>query len=211
MLQPEHLRPFQAVHSTRRRAVSLGFVALFHVFVIYAFASGLANHLVEKLPEEIKAEVVKEQIPVKPPPPPPPPDLAKPPPPYVPPPDIVIQSEAPATNAITVQHTVQTVAPPPKPSISAPALIMGQGANCASSYYPPVAQRLEQEGTTTVAVHITAEGGIQSVEVTNSSGHDSLDQAAIKCITEKWHFRPAIQDGQPVPFTRQYAVKWQLQ
>ena len=152
MQQPEHLRSFQtAQQSTPRRFVSFGFVALFHVFVIYAFASGLANHLVEKLPVDIITKVEPPKLPDIKPPPPPPPDLAKPPPPYVPPPDIVIQQEASNSNAITVQHTQQVTAPPPKPSgISAPALIMGGKANCAANYYPPIAVRLNQEGTVTL-------------------------------------------------------------
>ena len=192
--------------------LSLGFVVLFHVFVIYAFASGLANHLVQKIPEEIKAEVVKEKIPEVKPPPPPPPDLTRPPPPFVPPPEIVIQSEA-NPNTITVQHQVQVPPPPPpKPvGITQPALIANGRANCASSFYPPIAIRLNQEGITTVAVHIGTDGGVQSVDVTNSSGHDSLDQAAIKCISSAWRFRPAMENGAPVAVVKQYAIKWVLQ
>ena len=108
MQQPDHLKSFQtAQQATPRRFVSFGFVVLFHVFVIYAFASGLANHLVEKLPVDIITKVEPPKLPDIKPPPPPPPDLAKPPPPYVPPPDIVIQQEASNSNAITVQHTQQ--------------------------------------------------------------------------------------------------------
>ena len=43
--------------------------------------------------KQLKAEVVKQQIPDKIPPPPPP-DLQKPPPPFVPPPELNIQSES---------------------------------------------------------------------------------------------------------------------
>ena len=115
MQQPDHLKSFQpAQQATPRRFVSLGFVALFHVLVIYAFASGLANHLVEKIPVDIITKVEPPKLPDVKPPPPPPPDLAKPPPPYVPPPDIVIQQETTNTNAITVQHTQQVTTPPPK-------------------------------------------------------------------------------------------------
>src|SRR5271155_4701903 len=188
MQQPDHLKSFQtAQQATPRRFVSFGFVVLFHVFVIYAFASGLANHLVEKLPVDIITKVEPPKLPDIKPPPPPPPDLAKPPPPYVPPPDIVIQQEASNSNAITVQHTQQVVPPAPKPAgITAPALIMGGHGNCAQSYYPPIAIRLNQEGTTTADIHVSADGAVTGVDIADSSGHDSLDQAAIKCISQNW-------------------------
>ncbi|HTW36493.1 MAG TPA: energy transducer TonB [Rhizomicrobium sp.] len=212
MQQPEHLRALQGTQqSTSRRFVSFGFVVLFHVFVIYAFASGLANHLVEKIPTDIITKVEPPKLPDIKPPPPPPPDLAKPPPPYVPPPDIVIQQQAANTNAITVQHQAPVAPPPPKPAgITAPALIAG-GARCQQSYYPPIAIRLNQEGTTTVDVHVSADGAVTGVDIKDSSGHDSLDQAAIKCITNAWRFKPAMQNGQPVATSRQFAIKWVLQ
>lgn len=210
MQQPEHLRSFQPAHATPRRFVSLGAVALFHVFVIYAFASGLAHHLVEKIPVDIIAKVEPPKLPDVKPPPPPPPEMVKPPPPFVPPPDIVIQNEAPSTNTITVQHTM-AVPPPPKPQgVSAPALVAG-GAKCLTSYYPPIAIRLNQEGTTTVAVHVGADGSVTGVDIVNSSGHDSLDEAAVKCVTNAWHFKPAMENNQPVAQTKQYNIKWVLQ
>jgi periplasmic protein TonB len=209
MQQPEHLRSFQTTQATPRRFASIGFVILFHVFVIYAFASGLANHLINKLPEVIKVEVVKEQIPVKPPPPPPPPDLAKPPPPFVPPPEITIQTEAPPTNTITVQHVVATPPPAEKPQgISAPASI-GKAHVC-DSYYPPIAQRLNQEGTVTVSFTITPDGHVEDPKVVNSSGHDSLDAAALRCVPS-WTYKPAMQNGAPVQTTWQANVKFKMQ
>lgn len=208
MQQPDHLRSFQTTQSTPRRALSFGFVALLHVFVIYAFASGLANHLVQKMPEMIKAEVVKEVIPVKPPPPPPPPDLAKPPPPFVPPPEITIQTEAPPTNTITVQNKVAAPPPPKEVGISAPASI-GRAHDC-QSYYPPIAQRLNQEGTVRVSFTITPDGSVSDPKVVESSGHDSLDQAALRCVPG-WHYKPAMQNGAPVQTTWQADVKFKMQ
>ena len=211
MLQPEHLRRVQPAAFAPRRLISIGFVAIFHLAVVYAFISGLAQRVVEKLPEDIIAKVEPPKLPDIKPPPPPPPKLEQPPPPYVPPPDIVIQEPA-TTNAITVQHAV-SVPPPPKPQgITAPALIANGRANCATNYYPPISVRLNQEGATTVTLHIGADGAVDSAEVANSSGHDSLDQASIKCVTSgNWRFHPAMQNGQPVPTTRQYIIKWQLQ
>ena len=209
MLQPEHLRTVN-VQATPRRAISVGLVVLFHVAVIYAFASGLANRFVEKLPEDIIAKVEPPKLPDIKPPPPPPPDLEKPPPPFVPPPDIVIEQTTTNTNAITVQHTVSVPPPPKVVSSPSPALVSG-GAKCNSQYYPPIAVRLNQEGTTTVAVHVGADGSVTGVDIVNSSGHDSLDQAAVKCIQNAWRFKPATEGGSPIASTKSYALKWVLQ
>ena len=219
MDQPLHdFRPYAVGHAPSHRFVSIGLVALLHVIAIYVLASGLAQNLLAKLPQEFKAEVIPPKTEQVKPPPPPPPELQKPPPPFVPPPEITIQTETAPTNTITVQSKVATPAPapptpvPPKPAgITAPVQIAGGGAVCQNSYYPPIAIRLNQAGTTTVTVHIGADGSVQNVDVTNSSGHDSLDQAAIKCITSRWRYHPAMQNGEPVPVAKQYAIKWVLQ
>jgi periplasmic protein TonB len=218
MEQPVHdLRPFQhtAAKDVPSRAVGVTLVVLIHLLAIYGLASGLAQNLARKTIQEFKAEVIPPKQEEVKPPPPPPPELQKPPPPFVPPPDIVIQSEAPPQNTITVQKQVASLPPPPKqvvaPPVSQPALIEGGAGKCESSYYPAVAQRLEQTGTTTVAVHIGADGSVQSVNIVNSSGHDSLDEASVRCISSTWRYRPATQNGQAVPTVKEYAIKWVLQ
>jgi|SRR5579871_2232037 len=219
MDQPLHdFQPYKIGHANTHRFFSVGAVALFHVAAIYLLASGLAMGLLEKLPTEFKAEVIPPKQEVVKPPPPPPPDLQKPPPPFVPPPEITIQSEAAPTNTITAQSKVATPPPapappaPPKPAgITAPVQIAGGGAVCQSAYYPPIAIRLNQTGTTTVNVHIGTDGSVSNVDVVDSSGHDSLDQAAVKCITSRWRFKPALQNGQPVATAKEYAIKWVLQ
>ena len=208
MEQPQHdLRPFQA-QSTPRRAMAFGAAVILQVGIIYALATGLAQQLVEKLPQDITTDIVKEKPPEQPKaPPPPPPDMVKPPPPFIPPPDIVIANDAP-TNAITA--VTNQVAPPPKPAAIAATLAAGRGNDCASSYYPPLAIRLNHEGATTVAIQIGADGQVKGVNVSNSSGFPELDEAAQKCVQARWHFSPATQTGAPVESTKQYRIVWKL-
>jgi periplasmic protein TonB len=219
MDQPAHdLRPFQStpVQSTERRAISIGVVAAIHVVAIYALATGLASQLVQKGLEEIKAEVVQEKPPDVPKtPPPPPPELQKPPPPFVPPPDINLQTEAPTQ---TITQVTSTITPPPPPAppkapaqpppVTAPASI-GKAHECGSRYYPPLATRLNHEGVTTIGFTIQADGTVTNVHVTESSGHDELDQAAIPCASN-WHYKPAMQNGQPVSVPWTTKVVWKL-
>lgn len=189
--------------------MSLGFVVLFHIVVIYAFASGLAQQMAQKLPESLKAEVVPQTTPEVKPPPPPPPELMKPPPPYVPPPEITIQSEAPPTNTITVTHTVTPPAPKEQ-AITAPASVGAPHTCPEDRWYPPLAICLNQEGTTTLAFHIMPDGSISNVTVAELSGHDLLDEAAVRCASSAWHYKPAMRNGQPIEWPWKASVRWQL-
>jgi protein TonB len=207
MEQPQHdLRPFQA-QSTSRRLISFGAAVILQVGIIWALATGLAQQLVEKLPSDITTDIVKEKPPEQPKtPPPPPPDMVKPPPAVIPPPDIVIANDAP-TNAITAVTTNQ---PPAKPAAVAATLAKGRGNDCASNSYPPLAVRLNHEGSTTLTVEIGADGGVTGTSVSDSSGYPELDEAAQKCVQNHWHFSPATQNGAPVASSKQYRIVWKL-
>src|SRR5208337_3411239 len=100
-----------------RRGAALIAVILLHVVIVWAFYTGLAGKLVQKIipPVEI-AQIDKPKDVDKPPPPPPKLEEIKP---YVPPPEFVdIQAAPAATNAIT--QITQTQAPPPPVAQAAP-------------------------------------------------------------------------------------------
>src|SRR5437868_2425713 len=151
MEQPEHdLRAHAptVMETSGQRGVSLLVVVGIHIGLGFALIAGLQSGMLDKLPEELKAEVVQPKDDVKPPPPPPP-DLAKPPPPFVPPPEIVIQQAAPAPTITTVLHKEET-----KPLISSPVGI-GRAHSCSpAKYYSETAIRLKEQGTTTLSFTI---------------------------------------------------------
>lgn len=209
MEQPQHdLRPFKA-QNTSRRVIAFSAAVALQLGLIYALATGLAQQLVEKLPQDITTDIVKEKPPEQPKtPPPPPPDMVKPPPPNViPPPDIQIASEAPAN---TITAVTQAPPAPPKPAAVAATLARGRGNDCASSYYPPLAVRLNHEGSTTLTVHIGADGQVTGTDVSGSSGYPELDEAAQRCVQNRWHFAPATQNGAPIASTKEYRIVWKL-
>lgn len=216
MDQPLHdMTAYRVGHAPSHRMVSIGAVAAFHVVAIYLLASGLAMGLLEKLPTELKADVIPPKQEVVKPPPPPPPDLQKPPPPFVPPPDINIQTTEATPNTITVQSKVSTPPPPPQPpappkpaGITAP--VSYSHHSCAERFYPPIAIRLNQEGTTRLRVTVGTDGSVQTASVENSSGHDSLDQAAIRCAQSVFRYKPAMQNGQPIAASTLVDVVWSL-
>ncbi|MDE2164148.1 MAG: TonB family protein [Alphaproteobacteria bacterium] len=202
MEQPLH--SLRAIHTNwyaPNRMIALGAATVIVLAFAWALSTGLAQTLVEKLPDVLKAEVLPEKLPDKTPPPPPP-DMKQPPPPYVPPPDIVIQTEAAPSNTITTQSKVAT--PPP---ISSPASI-GRPHVCMQDY-PAISQRLGEEGTTLLAFHITAQGDVTNVTVAKSSGSERLDNAAVNCASN-WRYRPAVEAGHPVEVPWRAEVQWVL-
>lgn len=60
--------------------------------------------------------------------------------------------------------------------------------------YPPEALRAGIEGTTVLKVLISASGAASRVEVHQSSGHPSLDAAALQSV-QQFQFIPAKTDG----------------
>lgn len=53
------------------------------------------------------------------------------------------------------------------------------------------------EGETVVRVRVTAEGGVDSVEVSRSSGHAAFDSAAVKGARQL-RYRPATRGDKPI-------------
>ena len=203
-------QPFHSVRAvpnrfTTQKAIGFVLAVLLQAGFVYALVSGLAATLISKLPEELKVAVEQEKA-IPKPPPPPPPQVDIPPPPVAPPPEINIQVEAPAPS-ITVSNK-----PPPvveKPQISSPASIGAKHYCDQNRYYPQLSVKLGEQGTTTLSFKIDTNGNVKDPVVANSSGSDRLDQATINCVSS-WRYKPAIQNGQPVEFTWQTAVKWQL-
>lgn len=210
MKQPEHSRPFaQQKPVSVRRVISIGLVAALHVFVIYALASGLATEFVNKLPSELKAQVVQQQQ-VKPKaPPPPPPQLVKPPPPFVPPPEFSIQSNAPSSSTAISQVTGKR-APPPKPVARIiPPRPTGRRHDCYAGY-PPISKRLGEQGKVLLRFTVTASGAVTGAKVQKSSGYSRLDHAAVSCVSG-WQYKPATQGGKAIAIATQAEVTYRLQ
>ena len=199
MEQPAHdLRshiPTAAANTGRRTAILIG-VGVLHVGLVWALIAGLASGLIQKLPEELKAEVVKPKDEVKPPPPPPP-DLAKPPPPFVPPPEINIATDAPVTNAIVAVQATTPVPPPVVQPTVTPSKAVGRTHDCAS-YYPDLSRRLNESGDVLVHYDVGVDGAISNVGVAKSSGSDRLDQAAVSCVSTRWRNTPAMNGSTAV-------------
>src|SRR5271165_6810662 len=134
-----------------RRGAALIAVILLHVVIVWAFYTGLAGKLVQKIipPVEI-AQIDKPKDVDKPPPPPPKLEEIKP---FVPPPEFVdIQAAPQQTNAITETTQVQR-APAP---VAAPAPVQHNVVRASvdpkhpfpnsEDFYPDASRRAGEEG-----------------------------------------------------------------
>ena len=199
--------------------VALGIVALLHIFLGYAFITGLALKVVKQIVNPIETVNVKEEAPPPEEPPPPPPkeiDI----PPFVPPPEVSIVQDSPPT--ITTQTVVQQpdppkfVAPPAPPAPPAPmaaptpATAKGRGNVFSDDDFPDASRRAEEQGVTRVSYVIDQKGQVSNCSVTQSSGFPRLDDATCKIIIRRFRFNPATRDGQPVTETKTQPVRWQL-
>jgi protein TonB len=117
-------------------------------------------------------------------------------------------------------------APPAKPSWQAGALF-GDGVVGAAKLlgsqlrpaeggkgnippaYPLLSAQLGEQGIVVVELAIAADGRVSSARVVQTSGYPRLDQAAQTALA-RWHFTPAVRDGQPVASTMLLPVRFQL-
>lgn len=63
--------------------------------------------------------------------------------------------------------------------------------------YPPISERLGEEGRVLLRFVVGANGQVDNIEVLASSGHRRLDEAA-KAAVSKLRFVPASKDGVPI-------------
>ena len=204
------------------RIIGLIVAAIVHIALGYVLVTGLAYEAVKKAVERVTTVDIEEPPPPEEEPPPPPPDADLPPPPPVvaPPPPINI---APAPPPIRAQPTipppappvlrVPPPAPPPPPSQARGASPDGQARwqRRIIENYPSRAIREELEGRVGLRVSVTPDGRVGSCQVTNSSGHSILDDAACKDITRYGRFNPALNDaGNPTTGSWGTTIVYQL-
>lgn len=140
--------------------------------------------------------------------PPPPPDPVDVPTKATPPKAVPVIPQTVATPQLPAQHdTAPFALPDPAPAaLDPPTTIAPPAAGGTSGQlqylrapppaYPIAAIRAGHQGTVMLRVTVDAEGRPQSVEISTSSGHRSLDLAARQQVLRHWQFRPAMIDGQ---------------
>jgi protein TonB len=204
MERPNHLHT--SGQSNSSKVTGLVIVIAIHVLAIMGLITALASGQIMKQLQEIKATVDREK-PAPKAPPPPPPDLVKPPPPIAIVPTFQVQQEAPPP--------VTTVPkPPPAPPKAAPAPSPTALEPIRRTFtlppYPPISQRLGEQGTTTLKITIGTDGTITEATVEKSSGSARLDQAAQEYVKAHYRYKPPTVNGQPTTAVTLLNVVWNL-
>jgi protein TonB len=195
-----------------RRMVVFAAIVVFHVFLVWGLANGLARQVVEVLAPPIETDLIDEQIEDEAPPPPPPPEMERPPV-EVPPPEVNIvipQDAAPTTAISNVTDRPVPVAPPPVKRAGTPAKLDVKRSPATDDFYPPSSRRAEEEGVVTVRVCSNPEGRVAGTPtVAKGSGFEKLDEAAVKWA-QRARFIPGTEDGKPVESCTQFNVRFKL-
>lgn len=200
------------------RVIALIIVALIHIVLIYALVTGLAYEAAKKVIQRVTTVDIKEEV-KKEEPPPPPKKVDLPPPPVAPPvkinvapapPQIITVAEPPPAPPPPVYIPPPPAAPPPPRFSPKGAVPKGNPGNWATTNdYPSRALREEREGTTGFRVSVGPDGRVTDCQITSSSGHSDLDEAACANIRRRARFAPAT-DGEGQPTSGSYAnrVRW---
>jgi protein TonB len=191
----------------QRRAV-VGVIAFVHVAAIWAVLQVPAVRLAVMEAAPVFVELLAPPAPPAPPVAPPPPPVktvTKAPPPVV----IAAPAAAPAPAAFAVEPPQPEVAAPPAPpqvveappAPPAPPKMIPASAlqylEAAPPEYPRTSRRLNEAGNVLLRVYIDERGLTASVQVSRSSGHARLDEAALAAV-KKWRFKPYAENGQPM-------------
>ncbi len=126
---------------------------------------------------------------------------------------------APAPAAAPAPPSTPVPASAPAPAASQPAVNLGNADDDQTSLtvtgdnvvettpdaryrnkppeYPIDAARRHQEGEVGLIVHVAPTGAVESIDLVESSGIESLDHEAIEAM-RKWHFTVPIKDGVPI-------------
>jgi len=189
------------------RGAALIAVIILHIGIVWAFYTGLAGKLIQKVIPPVEISQVD-----KPPPPPPKLEEIKP---YVPPPEFVdIQAPVQETTAITQVTQVQkptaapVAAPPPIPG-TPPRMDPKHPLKIGEEWYPDASKRAGEEGRCVVQMTVSADGKVSAESIQQSSGFPRLDDACLKAVHGQ-RMMPATEAGKPVEKTVSIPIAWKL-
>jgi protein TonB len=185
---------------------AIGVLVIGHAALFLALALAGVTPIFKKA----KPPIVVELIPLPEAPPPPPAPAPKPTVEVVQP---VAAVAPPPIVAVQIVSPIQTVAvaPPPEPApappseATAPSTVSASLPSTSLSMLPgnpplrPPREALVKrlQGTVRLRIVIDTEGRVADIGIAASSGHECLDEAALKTV-RKWRFVPKVENGRPV-------------
>ena len=108
-----------------------------------------------------------------------------------------VHEPAPLAGVAPDAAPAETVAAEPSaPLVDAPPQRIAEQSPAPE--YPATALRRGRSGTVVLSVQVDATGRPARVRIAQRSGTRELDRAALEAV-QRWRFRPAMSNGQPVP------------
>jgi periplasmic protein TonB len=123
------------------------------------------------------------------------------------PPEIPVEALPPETGAVVdVGRLVvdSRVAEPFSGEIVGPKLLRS-----TEPPYPEISRRREEQGVVYVRVTISPSGEVGDARIERSSGHQRLDEAALKAV-RAWRFKPATRGDRAIVGEATVSVRFQL-
>lgn len=196
------------------KAWFMAIIVLLHVGFVWAVNNGLSITKLILPPPKTDVTFVPDEIKPKPPEP----VIDVQPTPlrvFVPnpaPPDVnYAQDEAPPlTGSTTPNRELPPISrgeAPPQPTIVEPAV---PTRGLTDPLYPASAIRAGHTGTVVLSLEILENGRVGQIRVLQSSGHEALDQSALR-EARRWRFVPGSRDGIPVVRWKQVPITFALQ
>jgi periplasmic protein TonB len=195
----------------RRVPTPLVLVGGLHLAVIWALLNGLQIHnAASRSPTDIVVDFIDKPVP----------PLDAPPPQQFRPDEIKFTEPQPPPFVVDVSQVAPSVIfedlPPlraepqnlggsadPRPVITAAAV--DRSHPLTQPPYPMSSRRLGESGSLALDILIGADGRVRDAKVSQSSGYERLDQAAVSEAKQHWHLRPATRNG--VPFEQWLTLK----
>jgi periplasmic protein TonB len=186
----------------RRLPTPLLLVGGLHLAVIWALLNGLQIHNAPSQgPGDIIADVIDKQIP---------PPEAPQPPQYQPneikftvqePPLIKVEeTQAPTVifdDSPPLRAEPQNLGGSADPQPVITAAVVDRSHPLTQPSYPMSSRRLGESGALALDILVGADGHVRDAKVSQSSGYDRLDQAALSEAKQHWRLRPATRNGVP--------------
>ena len=201
--------------------------ALLLIIGVHAVLIGAVMTAKMDLPDKIKGTITEVTFidPVKPPPPPPQPPTPTPPKgptiskvdvprPILPTPindrPIVDDFPVPIPNPGPIVGINPSPTPNPVPTIIRTGPRFATPDWALRPPYPADKQRLEQEAVLKLRLTIDERGRVVAVDPVGSVDRSFLE-AARKHLLAKWRYKPATEDGRPVPSSTVITLRFELE
>ncbi len=129
------------------------------------------------------------------------------------------------TVAVTPVHVVAPTPPAPAPVIPAPTTVAAAGppapaivnaddlgmrmSSAVAPRYPVESRRRCEQGEVVLEAVVDEAGTIAALAVARSSGHERLDDAALRAV-QRWRWAPTLRAGRAVPVRGRIAIPFVL-